>query len=46
MKRAYTALMNELERRVAALRLRARHNDEKFSQLMLKEFGLEVKPWK
>lgn len=47
MKRAYTYLMNELEQKVLAIRRRAGRPD-KYAELMLKEFGIEIKErsWK
>lgn len=48
MKRAYTYLMNELEQKVISLRRRAGANNQKYADLMLKEFGVEIKEekWK
>lgn len=48
MKRAYTSLMNELEQKVISLRRRAGANNQKYADLMLKEFGVEIKEekWK
>lgn len=46
MKRAYTHLMNEVEQKVAGVRRRCGANNKKYEELMLKEFGIEVKQWK
>ena len=46
MKRAYTALMNDLENKLLALRRRCGTNTKKYEELMLKEYGIEVKAWK
>ncbi len=43
MKRAYTSLMNDLEQKVLGLRRRAGTNGAKYADLMLKEFGIEIK---
>lgn len=48
MKRAYTSLMNELEQKIMSLRRRAGTNNQKYADMMLKEFGVEVqeRAWK
>lgn len=48
MKRAYTTLMNEVAERVLGARRRAGKDNKKYEQIMLKEFGIELKAaqWK